>query len=53
MCGWKRKYGLNMMGTVDYKGRFLDIKIQHPGSTSNYLAFALLNLKEKLNFLGF
>ena len=53
MCGQKRKYGLNMMGMVDFKGRFLDVEIRHPGSTSNYLAFALSNLKAKLNLPGF
>ena len=53
MCGRKRKYGLNMMGTVDYKGRFLDVEIRHPGSTSDYLAFALSNLKAKLDLPGF
>jgi hypothetical protein len=55
MCGRKKKFGLNMMGTVDFLGRFLDVQIAHPGSTSDYLAFSTSNLKallEKPNFLA-
>jgi DDE superfamily endonuclease len=53
MCGRKKKFGLNMMGTVDYLGRFLDVEITHPGSTSDYLAFATSYLKAKLEQPGF
>ena len=52
-CGRKHKFGLNMMGTVDYMGRFLDVEILHPGATSDYLAFAVSNLKSKLERPGF
>lgn len=45
MCGRKHKYGMNMMGTVDYLGRFIDVEICHPGSTSDYLAFETSDLK--------
>jgi DDE superfamily endonuclease len=52
-CGRKHKFGLNMMGTVDYEGRFVDIQIAHPAATSDYLAFATSNLKAKLEQPGF
>ena len=53
MCGRKKKFGLNMMGTVDYRGRFLNVEIRHPGSTSDYLAFATSELKADLETPGF
>jgi len=53
MCGRKKKFGLNMMGTVDAEGRFLNIQIGHPGSTLDYLAFATSDLKAKLEEPGF
>ena len=43
------------MGTVDHVGHFIDIEIQHPGATSDYLCFETSNLKRKLitsNFLA-
>lgn len=52
-CGRKHKFGLNLMGTVDYKGRFLDVQIQHPASTSDFLAFATSDLKAKVEQPGF
>jgi hypothetical protein len=53
MCGRKRKFGLNMMATVDSDGRFLNVQIAHPGSTSDYLAFGTSTLKAKLEEPGF
>jgi hypothetical protein len=53
MCGRKKKFGLNMMGTVDYMGRFVDVQISHPGSTSDFLAFATSDLKALLEQPGF
>jgi hypothetical protein len=41
------------MGTVDHMGRFLDVEISHPGSTSDFLAFATSDLKEMLERPGF
>jgi hypothetical protein len=52
-CGRKKKYGLNFMATCDDKCRFLDIEIRHPGSASDYLAFATSHLKTKLEEPGF
>ena len=37
-----------MQGTCDYKGRFLDVSIGHPGSTSDFLAFDTSILKHRL-----
>ncbi len=54
-CGRKKKFGLNMQGVCDLRGCFLDICIQHPGATSDYLAFITSPLKYKLEtpeFLG-
>ena len=47
-CGRKKKFGLNMTGTVDDQRRFIDIDISHPGATSDYLAFATSSLHRKL-----
>ena len=52
-CMRKHKFGLNMMGTVDCLGRFLDVDIRHPGSTSDFLVFATSDLKDKLETPGF
>ena len=47
-CGRKKKFGLNMQATVDDKRRFIDIDILHPGASSDYLVFAVSNLKRRL-----
>jgi hypothetical protein len=52
-CGRKKKFGLNMQATCDARARFLDVSICHPGSTSDYLAFATSPLKHKLERPGF
>jgi len=38
-CGRKHKYGLNLQGVCDHRGRFLDISIVFPASCSDCLAF--------------
>jgi hypothetical protein len=53
MCGRKKKCGLNMQGTCDARGSFLDVSISHPGSTSDYLAFMTSPLRHKLEEPGF
>jgi hypothetical protein len=53
-CGRKKKFGFNMQAVVDSKGRFLDVSIRHPGTTSDYLAFTINNqLYNKLETQGF
>ena len=47
-CGRKKKFGLNMQATCDARRRFLDVEIRHPGSTSDYLAFAVSSLHHKM-----
>jgi hypothetical protein len=37
-CGCKKRFGLNLQAVCDSEGRFLDVAIGHPGSTSDYLA---------------
>lgn len=39
-CGRKHKFGLNMQAVCDHHGRFIDVSIGHPGSTSDYLSFS-------------
>ena len=55
-CNRKKKFGLNMQGTVDSKGFFLYVCICHPGSTSDFLSFEtrcpLKNLLERDGFLA-
>jgi hypothetical protein len=53
LCGRKKKFGLNMQGTCDSHGRFLDVMIEHPAATSDYLAFSTSALKHKLETNGF
>jgi hypothetical protein len=52
-CGQKKKFGLNLQAVCDAKGRFIDVCIGHPGSTSDYLAFCTSSLKYKLEHPGF
>jgi len=39
MCGRKHKFGMNLQGVCDCRGRFLDISILFPASSSDCLAF--------------
>jgi len=52
-CGRKKKYGVNMMGTCDSTGKFLDVEIQFPGSSSDFYAFLNSDLRKKLEQVGF
>jgi len=52
-CGRKKKYGLNLMGTCDAKGYFLDVEIRYPGASSDFYAFLNSNLRGKLERDGF
>ena len=47
-CGRKKKFGFNMQAMCDSEGKFLDVCIAHPGSTSDYLAFVTSPLYFKL-----
>jgi DDE superfamily endonuclease len=54
-CVRKKKFGMNMQGTVDHHRRFLHIGVWYPASTSDYLAFSTSNLSHKLekpNFIA-
>jgi hypothetical protein len=42
-----------MQGTCNSHGRFLDVMIKHPATTSDYLAFSTSALKHKLEKNGF
>ena len=53
LCGRKKKFGLNMQAVCDEDCRFLDVAICHPGSTSDYLAFATSPLRHKMEQDGF
>jgi DDE superfamily endonuclease len=52
-CGRKNKYGLNMQATCDADRKFLDVEIQHPGATSDFLAFQTSDLNNKLQSPSF
>ena len=52
-CGRKKKFGLNMQGTCDARGRFLDIDIGFPGSASDFIVFLQSNLRTKVETPGF
>ena len=52
-CERKHKFGLNLQGTCDLEGCFLDVCIAHPASTSDYLSFSTSSLKNKLEMPGF
>ena len=47
-CGRKGKYGLNCQAVCDLRGRFLDMSILYPGSTSDCLAFEGMSLYHRL-----
>jgi hypothetical protein len=43
-CSRKKKFGLNCQAVCNVRGRFLDISILYPGSTSDCLAFEGMSL---------
>jgi hypothetical protein len=53
LCGRKKKFGFNLQGVCDHLGRFLDVCIGHPASTSDFLAFSISPLFSKLEEEGF
>ena len=52
-CGRKKKFGLNLQATCDSKKRFLNISINFPGSTSDFLAFEASSFRTDLEREGF
>ena len=52
-CGRKHKFGLNMQGTCDADGKFLDVSIAHPASTSDFLAFTTSKFHKKIERPGY
>ena len=48
LCGRKKKFGMTLQGVCDSDCRFLDVSIEHPASTSDYLAFITSSLYYKL-----
>lgn len=54
-CGRKKKFGIALQGTCDVEGRLLDVVMEHPALTSDFLAFAtspLYHQMETGNFLA-
>ena len=47
-CGRKHKFGLNCQAVADCRGRFLDMSIRYPASTSDCLAFESSDFYGKL-----
>jgi len=52
-CGRKKKFGIALQGTCDVNGKFLDVSMEHPASTSDFLAFSTSPLKDQLEQEGF
>ena len=48
LCGRKNKFGLNLQAVADVNGRFLDVSIMYPASTSDCLAFEGMKLYSRL-----
>ena len=47
-CGRKHKYGLNCQAICDSRGRFLDVSVMYPASTSDTLSFESATIYGKL-----
>jgi hypothetical protein len=47
-CGRKHKFGLNCQAICDAQGRFLDVSILYPGSTSDILSFESSTIYQSL-----
>jgi hypothetical protein len=47
-CGRKHKYGLNCQAICDARGRFLDVSVMYPASTSDVLSFESASIYSKL-----
>ena len=52
-CGRKHKYGLCLQAICDSDGRFLDVHVGHPASTSDFMAFTSWKIGRKLETEGF
>ena len=47
-CGRKHKFGLNLQAICDHRRRFIFIDISSPAASSDFLAFSLSNIFDKL-----
>ena len=52
-CGRKKKYGIGLQAICDAHGRFLDLFMGHPATTSDFLAFSTSPIYYKLKEQGF
>lgn len=52
-CGRKKKFGLGLQGICDAHGRFADIEIGHPATTSDYLSFTTSDIFYKVKEEGY
>ena len=52
-CGRKHKYGLCLQAVCDSEGRFLDVYIGHPASTSDFMAFTASKMGRRMESDGF
>jgi len=48
----QKRFDLNMQAVSDAIGQFLDVTIDTPGATSNYLSFQMSSLQNKLETPG-
>jgi len=53
MCGRKKKFGLNMQAACDARCHFVDVTIDTPGVTSDFLSFEMSNFSKTIKMPGF
>jgi len=53
LCGRKNKFGFNMQAICDSERRFLQVWINHPASSSDFLAFVKSEIYKSLKQPGF
>jgi DDE superfamily endonuclease len=52
-CGRKHKFGWNLQAVCDSSGKFLEVWIKFPGSSSDYIAFLRSDFYRRLKADGF
>ena len=52
-CGRKKKFGVTLQAICDHKRRFLDVEVEHPAATSDYLCFTTSDIHMQLKKEGF
>ena len=53
MCGRKKKFGLNMQAACDARCCFVDVTIDTPGATSDFLSFEMSSFQAMIEMPDF